>query len=67
MIHYREDLDEARCDVDDCTCQEGGLFLAPQCHPGGKLDAHYENGTMRLVCGQCGRSVIELEIARRPR
>lgn len=65
-----KELDEfaaGGCQVDGCECgKHGVLFLNAKCHPGGRVEVSYRNGSsvLRVGCKECGRLVASVSVAK---
>ena len=61
----QQDLDAVECLNPQCP---GGhpVGIYPQCHPGSAVVAMYDRnrGVLLLVCHECGKTVLELAIAK---
>ena len=56
-----DELTKKGCAVSECT-DTHPLWIHSVCHPHAGLYAEYENGTIRIVCKECEKPVVEVEI-----
>lgn len=65
----RETLDRMQCAAPGCdhTAHDSEMYFHARCHPAAGIEASYNRdlGSLRLACTACGKTVVEVAVARK--
>lgn len=63
--YTQEDMQRMGCNSPGCTEDHSVLCLSPLCHPGARVECHYDkpDGVLYVECAKCERPVASFLVA----
>jgi len=69
MALFKEDMDKIvrqGCQNTNCECCDGPMFFHARCC-NDEIEASYEKGVLSINCKKCGKLVVALNVATKPK